>query len=205
MALRDNIRAEFERSPLTVIATLTGVVVATLALLVAWLQYSGQPVSAGSTNSSGPPAPAELQISNLLVVTAFFFAASFSVASLVRMLERYNRFAAVVLSVLAAVLVAFATMLILKFVPPRVMTSDLLQRAEDIVSWSTLFVFVAIAGASSARDFAESRPPRSPQSAPNGKAEPDGIGAIVGLLIMLGIWGFLVWTGLNKLTQLFLA
>ena len=205
MTLRDNIRAEFDRTPLTVMATVTGVVVATLALLVGWLQNTGQPVSP-VVGPVGTSASGEIQLSNLLVVIAFFLAASFSIASLVRMIERAHRFAAMVLSVPAAVAVGFMTLLVFKLSPPRPLTDDLLQVAQDVVFWGTLFVFVAIGGASTARDFTEPKARPSPDIPTSGeKSQQDGLGILFGLLIMLAIWGSLVSTGLAKLTKLFLA
>ncbi len=49
MSLTDSARDEFARSPVTLAATVAGVLVSALALLIAWLQYAGQP--------QGVPAP----------------------------------------------------------------------------------------------------------------------------------------------------
>ena len=204
MGIRDNIRAEFERTPLTLIATCTGVIVAIVALFVAWHQYSGPPVGLAQKEPPSVPSASGLNLSNLLIVVAFFLTSSLSTASLVRILERYHRFAAMVLSVPAAVVVGFATMLVLTFVPPRSPSVELFQRAQDLTFWATLFVFLAIAGASSAHDIAATPPKKAPDGVSN-KTEPDGFAMVIALLIALGIWGSLVWAGLTKLTQLFLG
>jgi len=41
MSLTDSARDEFARSPVTLAATVAGVLVSALALLIAWLQYRG--------------------------------------------------------------------------------------------------------------------------------------------------------------------
>ena len=87
------------------------------------------------------------------------------------------------------------------------MTPELFATAQDIVYWSTLFVFVALNGQSIARDVATpktARPPAEGSEASESK-ESNGLGALAALLIMLAIWGGLVSAGLSKLTQLFLV
>lgn len=204
MSFKENIREELEKSPLTVVATVVGVFVAFLALLVAWLQYAGP--TAVSSQGVTTSVPLELQLSNLLVLISFFLAASFSSASLIRMLERSHPFPAMVLSVPTAVLASFSTLVIIKLTPPRSMTPELFATAQDVVYWSTLFVFVALNGRSIALDIASPNTsgPHVQTPALSEKKESDGLGMLVALLVMLAIWGGLVSAGLSKLTQLFL-
>lgn len=203
--IKERIAEEFKRSPVTVLATVAGVVIALLALLVAWLQFAGQPVGTPSPVPQG--ASGEIRLSNLLVAIAFFLAASFTLASLVHFLERSHPFHAMVFSIPAAVLSAFFTLLVVKLVPPRTLTIELFDRATDLVFWGTLFVFVAINGRSTARDFVESATkPKSPIPSDGAAQEHDnGLGVLMLLLAMLAIWGSLVSAGLSKLSQLFLA
>lgn len=205
MPIGENIRGEFEKAPITVTATVVGVFVAVLALAVAWLQYAGTPTV---SPQSGAPStsPIDLRLSNLLALVSFFLGASFSTASLIRMLERSCPFPAMVLSIPAAVMASFTTLVVLKLSPPRSMTPELFGTAQDIVYWSTLFVFVALNGQSIARDVVSpktGRPPAEDSKASESK-ESDGLGALAALLIMLAIWGSLVSAGLSKLAQLFL-
>lgn len=197
MSLFTSSREELKRSPLTVIATVIGVLVSTLALLVAWLQYAGVPVAAGPA-ANVPPA--QLRVSNLLVVLAFFGAASLSLSSAVRLLARVHWFAALVVSVLVAVLAAFGTMVMLHLAPPKSLGSDALATAQDLVFWGTAIVFVAVNGLPVLRDLARPNP-----SSTRPSDSTDGLGALTGAMFVLLAWGGLVSAGLSKLVRLFIA
>ena len=195
MSLGESARSEFARSPITLGATVAGVLVSALALLVAWLQYVGQP-----QGLPGPPAgvvQARLNVSNLLVVTAFFFAATFSLASAVRLLGRVHGFAAVVLSVPAAVLASFCTMVMLNLVPPRQLSDDAVSVARDLVFYGASFLFIALNGRSVVQTVAD---PRG-----DGKSDMTVGGVLFGCGIAAVIWGSLVSAGLTKLVQVFLS
>lgn len=209
MSLKENVREELKRSPLAVFSTIATVVLAALALLVAWLQYAGEP-SVAASNAVSPVPVGDLQLSNLLVVVSFFLAATFSAASVIRILERSHPFPAMVLSVPAAVGAGFCTLLVLKLVPPRALTPDLLGAGRDAVFWGTLFVFVAINGLSVIRGFihnSASQAPRVPVAATKSAGDngADGGVSLVGVLFMLAVWGGLVSAGMTKLTLLFLT
>lgn len=197
MPLTANAREEFARSPVTLVATVVGVLVSALALLVAWLQYAGQPQA--TTMAQTDAVPTRLHLSNLLVVLAFFFAAAFSLASTVRLLARKHPFAALILSVPAGVLASFCTMVMLYLVPPRELGGDAMNAAKDIVLYGTAFVFIALNGLPVLQTLAE---PKSPPTPDEKKGE---VGVIfVGAGILLIAWGNFVSAGLTKLTQIFL-
>jgi len=188
-----------KRSPIAVLATLAGVIVSALALLVAWLQYAGQPTIASPAVAAATVA--KLHVSNLLVVAAFFFAATFSLASAVRFLARVHPFAALVLSVVAAVLSSFCTMAVLSLVPPKQLGSDAMDLAKDTVFYGTAFVFVALNGLPVLQSLAEPDYRKPPP--PSGKNGEGGAMLFVAFLVLI-VWGSLVSTGLSKLVQLFL-
>lgn len=196
MSLVGNCKAEIERSPVTVIATVVGVIVSCLALLIAWVQLAGTPTAAGAV-ASVPPA--QLQISNLLVVLAFFLASSLSFASAVRILARSHAFPALVFSLPAAVLSGFGTMLMLYIIPPKSFGADAMITARDVVFWGTCIVFVAVNGMAVLQDLAKASP--NPAKPGNG---PDGLAALtISLFLLLG-WAGLVSAGLSKMTKAFL-
>lgn len=206
MSLKEAVRKEFHNAPITITATVVSAIIAVLGLIVAWLQYAGAP----AVNSGSSPAadlPVALRLSNLLFLVSFFLAASFTAASFIRILALRHSFAATVLSIPAAVMASFCTLLVLKLSPPRLMTPQLFTMAQDIVFWSTLFIFVALNGLPVLRDFAESksRTSNADISATSQKHESDALGGFAAMFIMLVIWGGLVSSGLSKLTQLFLT
>ena len=197
MSLIQGIKEELKRSPITVVATVAGVAIGSLALLVAWLQYAGSPVPAATAT---PTQPGQLGISNLLLVLAFFLATVLSLASAIRLLARVHSFAAMALSVPAAVLASFGTMVTMHLVPPRTLGVEALSTAQDIVFWGTSIVFVALNGSPVLQDLA--RPTPRTASQPNEGA--DGWGVLALALFLLIAWGALVSAGLSKLVRVFL-
>jgi hypothetical protein len=204
MTLKQYAVDEFKRSPITVTATVAGVLVAVAALFVAWLTYAGPPAIA-ATNSGALPAT-NFRLTNLLLVTSFFLASSLSFASLIHILDRSRPFHAMVLSIPAAVLTAFFTLLVLQLAPPRSITGQTLEVAKDTVFWATLFVFLAINGGSTAAGLIDTKRSKKRESGAeqsSDDAKDAGVALFV-LVILLVLWGTLVSAGINKLAKLFL-
>ncbi len=196
MSIVANCKEELKRSPVTVGIGVIGIFVAGLALLVGWLQYAGTPIMRVAPREL---QPGQLWISNLLLVLAFFLASSFALASIVRLLAPVHWFAALVVSVPAAVLSAFGTMLLLHLLPTKALVPATLVIAQDAVLWGTCLVFVAINGLPVLQEIA--------RSAPNSKSEdnsPNGFGIIFVAVIVLLVWSTLVSEGLSKLVRIFL-
>ena len=148
MSLKQLAVDEFKRGPITVTATVAGVLVALLALFVAWLQYAGPPAIAPQRTDALPTS--SFHLTNLLLVTSFFLASSFSFASLIHILDRSHPCHAAVLSIPAAVIAGFLTLLVFQLAPPRSATENTQELAKDVVFWATLFVFLALNGRSTA-------------------------------------------------------
>ena len=203
MPLKERALDELKRGPITVTATVVGVLVAVVALLVAWLQYAGPPVFPVASTATHS-VPSDFRLSNLLLVTSFFLASSLSLASLTHIFDRSHPFQAMVLSIPAAVLSAFFSLLVLQLAPVRPLTEQAIETDKDTVLWATIFVFLAINGRSAAKGVLESMPARKSDSANLKPSRDDeGGGAIIALGLMLVIWGSLVSAGLSKMTQLF--
>ena len=207
MSLRDSAAEEFKRSPLTVSATVAGVVLAALALFIAWLQFAGRPqVSATSTPDALGPG-SDMIVSNVLLILAFFLAATFSAASLTRMIARAHPFPALPLSVLVATLSIFGTLVVLSLAPPRQMTAAATAAANDAVFYGTVVIFIAINGLPVIREIAA--PVSHPKPAPEGESKvetmPEGLG-ILGLIgLTLVVWCSLVGAGQSMLVRTFLS
>ena len=195
MSLVANGRDEFNRSPITVAATVVGVMVSFLALLVAWFQFAGSQAVVAAPSSL---PLSQLRVSNLLAALAFYLANSLSLASAVRLLARVHWFAALVASIAAAVLSAFGTMLMLFLVPPRAFAPQALTTAQDVVLWGTCIVFIALNGLPVLRGVAQPNPDSTAD-------KNDGLGVLVFALILLLIWTGLVSAGLSRLVLVFLA
>ncbi|WP_298018424.1 hypothetical protein [uncultured Castellaniella sp.] len=203
MPLKEKIIEEFKRGPITVTATVIGVLVAAISLLVALLQYAGPPMIA--TSIAGPTT-SSFQLTNFLLVTSFFIASSTALASLIHSLDQSYPFHAMILSVPTAVLSAFLSLVVLQLAPPRPITEQTFKTAKDVVFWATLFVFLAINGRSTAESIiiqGHSERPHSETEQSSGRKNDIG-GEIAILLIMLVVWSSFFSAGLSKLVQLFL-
>lgn len=198
MSFFEHTKEELRRSPLTVVATIVGVVVSTLALIVGYLQYAGPPaiVSTATVVQSQ-----QLHLSNLLFVLAFFLAASLSLSSAIRMLARVHWFGALFGSVLSAVLAGFGTMVMLMFSPPKALTPERVTDAENLVFWGVTIIFVAVNGLPVVRDLAT--PVQRNTDRPNDGM--DGLGVLGLAVIILRAWSGFVAAGISKLVRLFLS
>ena len=149
------------------------------------------------------PAPpnlpsAQLRLSNLLVVLAFYLANSLSLASATRLLARVHWFAALTVSIAAATLSAFGTMLMLTLMPPKTLSPQAFATAQDLVLWGTYIVFIALNGLPVLKDIARPSPGGS-------KEDNDGLAVLLFALILLLIWTGLVSAGLSRLVLVFLS
>lgn len=205
MSLRENAVKEFRRSPITVAATVIGVTVATLSLLIAWSQNDGQLPTSISTEFDAVSQPNLLSLKNLFILTAFFFASTFSIASLIRLVARLHSFAAFVLSVPAAVLTSFSSLVVLNLVPPRALDATAQAAAIDSIHYGTVAIFVAINGLPILRLFFGAFVENSDESKNSTTSGYDGMFILILILFLLFMWSNLVSTGLSRLVTTFLA
>jgi hypothetical protein len=208
MSIKNNVYEELKRSPITVIATVAGVVVGALALFVAWLTYVSQSPAQAAPSQGTVLQSASLNLSNLSLSIAFFFAATFASASLIRLLARYHGFSAFVLSIPTAALVAFFSLVVLSLAPPKPMNATAFATARDLVFYGTIVIYVAIHGQAILKDmFANGEPQKSESEAAAIKKtdSTQGGGVFVGIALLLLIWSSLVSSGLSKLATMFLS
>lgn len=188
---------EFKKAPITVICTVSGQVIALLALLVAWLQYTGSPASA---TTQSPAVAAPFHLGNLMLSLAFLLAMSLSLAVVIHLLARIHWFAALLLSVPTAVLAGFGTMVMLHLVPPRVLTASSSELLADVVFYVVAFIFIAINGMPVMRDLVKIDANDQQELGRTGNA----VGALGIAFLLLLVWTAVVKAGIGKLVQAFL-
>jgi hypothetical protein len=210
---------EFKRSPVTVVATVIGVVFAALGLFIAALPYMGQTPAPLPNVVPIDGRPTRLNLANLALCVAFFFALNFSVASLVRMLARVHWFAATVISVPAAVFSGFFSMVVCYLSPPKSFDEPAWNGLVEVVLYGTVFIYVAVHGLPVLRDFAAPKHPAKaslteaehqdaispPQKAAPKNDGSDGVFALVAFGILLTIWCNMTSAGLKQMVKLFLS
>lgn len=206
MTLKNHVAEEFRRNPLSVSSTVVGVIIAACGLLIAWLQFIDRVPASEFEPSSISTPPHELSLANILLVVSFFLAASFSTASIIRMIARTHAFPALVLSILGAILVIFASLLVLYLAPPKKMTPEAITAANDAVFYGTVVIFIAFNGLPVISNLAA--PISASENKQEGKDEKEVkeyIGGMIGMIIiLLLIWSVCVGKGQEMLVRTFL-
>lgn len=203
MALIDNIKSEFQKSPIVVSSTVGGFVVALIMLSFA-------------LNSPSPTTEINsirnleifFSLKNLLLCLTYYIFISISCASLIRILSKYYDFTATLLSIPTAVIINFSTYISINLIPPTLFSKTQLFQISELLYWSTLILFVAICGKAVVQslivttpdDFSVSSEVRNDKDENNKKPTGDGMGSIL-LLFFFGlfIWGKMVSYGQDTL------
>ena len=206
MSLRENATREFNQSPIVVTATLCGLIIAALALLIGWLSYSGAARVAGQVAPVATQGKVGFNLANMLILLAFFIAATGSLSSLIRFLARYHAFAAVVLSIPVASLAIFGTLVMAKLVPPRQVTPSAEAMASNAAYWGVVFIFIAINGLPAMRSFATGGLKATSTQGDEAKTkdENDGLGLLTAMMLIALFWGGLIAKGQTLLVGTFL-
>lgn len=188
-------------------ATVAGVIVAALALFVAWLQYASQATISAATSPVVAVQTNNLNLFNLSVVIAFFFAATFASSSLIRLLAHSHAFAAFALSIPTAVLSSFSSLVVLYLAPPKLMNAAIFATAIDAVFWGTLITYVALHGQSILQHLFEREPSKKSVSneATSNNDSGNGAAILISIGLLLLFWSGLVSAGVSKLATMFLS
>jgi hypothetical protein len=203
-SLRTNVSEEFKRSPISVSATVGGVIIAVIGLLVAAPgqptkhAVSGAPTSAGDVDS--------FILRNFLFVLSFFLAATVSSATLIRLLARTRSWGAVVLSVPTAATSSFLTLAIWRIWPPRTLTLETLPDARNLVFSATIIVYVALTGSAVLRDIARTTPAAKSTdvAVPSEGEASQGLDILFLTGFFLFVWAIATAACLQRLVELFL-
>ena len=82
MSLKENMLDELKRSPIATITGISGAVLATMALLIAWSQYQGSAPQVITLSTEGSPTQSGIYLGNLLLIIGYFVALTISTAFL---------------------------------------------------------------------------------------------------------------------------
>ena len=202
MSLRSNIADEIQRTPVAAISAAVGVIVASLSLGLAWVQYQGGTPQAALTISAGTSAQSPgLAIGNVLLVVAYFLAVTITIALSLRLIGRRHDITAFFVSIPLVALANFSAILVIYLAPPRVLTRQLFASAHDLVFYAAAAIVIAFCGRAVLRDFATTVYKDSGSEPAPDRKSPDGIGLILILLLVLAVWSWLVFAGQTRLTR----
>lgn len=215
MALIENAKSEFQKSPIVVSSTVGGFIVA--LIMLSFALNSPSPVTEiNNIQSSG----IFFSLKNLLLCLAYYIFISISCASLIRIFSKYYDFTATLLSIPVAVIINFSTYISINLIPPTLFSKTQLLQISELLYWSTLILFVAICGKAVVQSLINTPTDNSRVASEGSKKENntgsnednikedentnkptgDGIGSIL-LLFFFGlfIWGKMVSYGQDTL------
>jgi len=200
MSLQDSIIDEFRRTPVAATSGALGALIAGLSLFVAWLQSKSN--AATSSSATSPQlnliAQDQVHLPNVLLIIAYFVAATVFASIALRLAARKHGVAAFFASVPLLALVNFSVVLVVFLVPPRQVTQQLFVSAHDLVFWASSSIVLAFCGRSVLSNLAEPPPRTSDETA---QTKLDGTGFLLLSFIVLAIWGGCVYAGQSKLTR----
>jgi len=191
------IKNEFQTAPIATISALVGLPISLITLATAMLLFPAQrsfgentQASAEATALSGSTSPYIA-----LATIAFFFFVSISLSLLTRFMYRISGSIAVPFSIIIG---AHSIFFVRYFYYLIGGTNSAAVAIDNLSSWGTVIVFLAIAGARPLADFLR------PATKTNADAENSGGGTIGAVAILVLIWVTLVIAGQRELASAFL-
>jgi len=199
--IRPYVAAEIKRAPIATLSILIGAIGGCLTFFFAGLQPKIPPsvinVAVESTGS--------VETRNILMVLSFFLFSSFLGAGIVKLLARKHESASILLSILIASLTNFSTIFLIYLAPPRVLSQQLFYAAHDNVFYASMVVYLIVCGAAVFKDLYRSiRPDTEKNTTSSEPKQVDGIGFLFIAVILIALWGWAVFAGQKRLTDIFL-
>lgn len=205
MQFMQSIKDEILRSPLAAISSVVGVVIAILSLCLAWFQFliaSAAPTA--SPSGFVATASGEVVLGNVLLVIAYFLAATIPAALLIRAVARRYDIAAFLASVPLAALVNFSVVLVIYLAPPRLLSNELFMSAHDLVLYASGAIYITFCGNAVLRNISIRSTSNGSDASSEAGGRGDGLGVLFLALVLLVLWGWLVFGGQTRLTRTFL-
>lgn len=204
MTIKTDAAEEIHRNPITVAATVVGVVVSALTLFVAWLQLKAAQAAAAPATITAHASLTSQTTANVFLAVASFLASALAAASILRLIVRSSAFSAILLSLPITALSIFSVLLTMRLAPPKAASAAASSATVDAALYGTLIVVVAVNAAPLARKLLSREASQQPEQSAQ-DAEGEG-GLTIGVLIfMVAIWGALVRGAVGLLQTAFLA
>jgi hypothetical protein len=201
MNLINSASAEFQRSPLTVVTGIIGVLVAALSLILAAIQYQIAPEAIGQTLGDVTTKAPEINLGNILVIVSYFLSSTIVSALIIRKIAKKHDVVALFSSVPLAALINFSVVLLTYLVPPRALSQQLFTSAHDLILYSSAAIYVSACGVAVLRDMASAKPNQKDDEDSKSNESGEGLALLVGPLILLFMWCWLVFAGQSRITQ----
>lgn len=202
MSLKDSIAGELKRSPMAALSGVASFIVALLTLGVGWLQNrsAGTP---GPTSAARPDVlTGDLFTGNVFLVVAYFLAITTAASLLLRAIARKHDIAALFVSVPLIALSNFSVILMMYLAPPRPISAQLFASAHDLVFYASAAVVIAFCGRAVLADLVSTTIAKNAESENRSTSKSnDAVGFLLIALLLLAVWGWLVFAGQTRLTR----
>ena len=202
MTLKSSIAEEVKRTPLAAISGVLSAFVALLSLALAWVQFRTGSSTLSASASVEAQQAGELFLGNLLLVVAYFLAATTAVALLLRIFGRKHKTASFFASIPLVSLTNFSTVLVLYLAPPRKLSVQLFASAHDLIFYASAAIVIAFCGSAVLRNIAIFDHEKREPSKAEGEEEGGTVGGFLFLAAILLIgWSWLVFAGQVRLAK----
>lgn len=202
MTLKTHIADELKKTPVASLSGAVGVVIATLSLLLALVQYRVGSSALTQPAATSTPQATQLDLGNLFLVVAYFVATTVTAAIALRMVARTRDAIAIFGSIPLIALTNFSVILVIYLAPPRPLSAQLFFAAHDLVFYASAAIVIAFCGRAVLADIAKlstSQKTASPDKSAGSGSE--GLGILLIALLLLALWSWLVFAGQTRLTR----
>lgn len=201
MSLVSAAKEEIARSPVAAISGGVGVLIAGISLILAWIQFQ-TPSIAGVPIASAARLSLGINVSNLLLLVAYFVAITSTTAIILRAVARKHDLAAFFASIPMLAFTNFSTILVIYLAPPREFKQSTFTSAHDLVFYGAATIVITFCGKAVMRDIISPANKAPKEPSPDEKTESSQVlGGLLLVVIVMAVWGKLVYAGQVRLTE----
>jgi hypothetical protein len=187
---------EFKRAPIATLSILIGAIGGCLTFIMAGITPLSESQILLQSSNANIDSVGTIEIKNIFMVLSFFLFSSFLGAGIVRVISKKHDIASILLSILIASTTNFLTILIIFLAPPRARSEQLFYAAHDNVFYASMIVYLTVCGTAVFRDIYQSAAPASKdRSLSIEKKESDSMGFIFLSVVLVAMWGWIVFAG----------
>ncbi|MFO1301376.1 MAG: hypothetical protein U1F17_13570 [Burkholderiaceae bacterium] len=202
MSLKDIVADELKRTPVAAISGAASVVVATVTLVIGWMQNKATTPASPTGAAPAGSLSGELFTGNVFLLIAYFLAVTTAASLLLRMIARKHDITALFISVPLIALSNFSVLLLMYLAPPRPISAQLFASAHDLVFYASAAIVIVFCGRAVLADLISTATTKSTAADTESSSKGnEAVGFLLIALALLAFWSWLVFAGQKRLTQ----